>query len=88
MSTRSRRIGDRSGPLLDGDALVASLNKTKDWPKMALLFSRAIATIRSNERERLVMLARIDTLERQVNFLDRAIRAALRCDAEKQPGAA
>jgi len=57
---------DNRPPLLDADALLAELNGVADWPKMALLFSRAIGRIRSHERERLDMLARIADLERRL----------------------
>ena len=51
---------------LDADALLVELNAVRDWPKMALLFSRAIGSIRSHEREHRVMRARIADLERRL----------------------
>jgi hypothetical protein len=56
----------KSLPLLDADALLHELNQTRDWPKMALLMSRAIGRIRNDERERLTMIARIADLERRL----------------------
>ena len=59
-------------PVLDADALLRELNATRDWPKMALLFSRAIGTIRSHEREHAIMRARIVDLERRLEIACRA----------------
>ena len=53
-------------PLLDANDLLIELEAVRDWPKMAVLFSRAIGRIRAHERERLVMLARIADLERRL----------------------
>lgn len=53
-------------PLLDADELLIELEAVRDWPKMALLFSRAVGRIRSHERERLAMVARIADLERRL----------------------
>ena len=59
-------------PVLDADALLRELNATRDWPKMALLFSRAIGTIRSHEREQRFMSARIADLERRLDVARQA----------------
>jgi len=56
----------RATPRLNADELLRELNATRDWPKMALLFSRAIGTIRSHERERVVLNTRIADLERRL----------------------
>ena len=53
-------------PLLDADELLRELEHVREWPKMALLFSRAIGRIRQHERERRIMLARIADLERRL----------------------
>ena len=59
-------------PLLDADGLLIELESVRDWPKMALLFSRAVGRIRAHERERSTMLIRIAELERRLAHASRA----------------
>ena len=58
--------------LLDADALLIELEAVRDWPKMALLFSRAVGRIRAHERERRTMLIRIADLERRLALAGQA----------------
>jgi len=59
-------------PLLNADELLVELQRVRDWPKMALLFSRAVGRIRAHERERRTMLIRIAELERRLAHASRA----------------
>lgn len=62
----------RARPVLDADALLLELNHTRGWPQMALLFSRAVGSIRSHERERVLMQTRIADLERRLAIASQA----------------
>ena len=57
------------------DTLTADLAGVADWPKMAQQFARAIDTVRSHERVRLVLLARIAARDKRIGELEADLRA-------------
>ena len=66
---------DTHGAPALAETLVAELAGVADWPKMALHFSRAIDSIRSHERARLVYLQRIADRDRRIAGLEAEVAA-------------
>lgn len=69
----SHHIDPRSphglGDTPTADVLVEELGVVTTWPQMAAHFSKAIATIKSHERSRVVMLTRLAERDKRIGTL-------------------
>ena len=69
------------------ESLTADLAGVADWPKMAQQFARAIDTVRSHERVRLVLLARIAARDKRIGELEAEIQAWSQAQCREAPAA-